>query len=317
VKAAVSGMTQRGRLRALLLIVLALRFSPPAGLAQLTSQLYQIEELAPGVYLFSAYFYSNLFIVTSEGVIATDPISPLVAGLYARAIRSVTDQPVRYVIYSHDHTDHIAGGGVFAETAKFIAHENARQNLLERKNPNIVVPDITFKDQYTLELGGKTLKLMYFGENHSNSTIGILLPKERILMLVDLVYPGSVPFRDLPGTDVRKLLLTLERVRILDFDQLVYGHGPAGPKIWVDRYIAYLNDMIETVRKLQVGQSYEALIRRQQGRVDARRLLDLSIDDVAQRAVEELRPKYGRWGGYDEWAILNAKKIVLYLIMEE
>jgi len=309
-------MKNRGKLPALLLLVLVLGFAEGAGHAQLTNQLYQIEELAPDVYLFSAYFYSNIFIVTSEGVIATDPISPLVAGLCLRAIRSVTDKPVRYVIYSHDHTDHIAGGAVFADTAKFIAHENARANLLERRNPTIVVPDITFKDQYTLELGGKTLKLMYFGENHSNSSIGILLPKERILMLVDMVYPGSVPFRDLPGTDVRKLLATLERVRTLDFDQIVYGHGPAGPKIWVDKYIAYLNDLIETVKKLQVGQSYEALIQRQ-GRVDARKLLDLSIDDVAQRAVEELRPKYGRWGGYDEWALLNAKKIVLYLIMEE
>ena len=301
----------------LCLLLLALGFAQQAGQAQLANQLYHVEELAPGVYLFSAFFYSSLFVVTPEGVIATDPISPRVAGLYLRAIRSVTDKPVRYVIYSHDHTDHIAGGAVFADTAKFIAHENARQKILERGNPNIVVPDITFKDDYTLQLGGKTLKLMYFGENHSTSSIGILLPKERILMLVDMVYPGSVPFRDLPGTDVRKLLATLERVRTLDFDQLVYGHGPAGPKIWVDKYIAYLNDMIAAVKKAQVGQSYETLIQRLQGHGDARKILDLSIDDAAQRAVEDLRPKYGHWAGYDEWAILNAKKIVLFLIMEE
>jgi glyoxylase-like metal-dependent hydrolase (beta-lactamase superfamily II) len=310
-------MTHRRKRPALLLLLflLAPGLAPDAGRAQLASQLYQVEKLAPDVYLFSAYFYSNIFVVTSEGVIATDPISPLVAGLYLRAIRSVTDKPVRYVIYSHDHTDHIAGGAVFAETAKFIAHEHAKENILERRNPTIVVPDITFKDQYTLELGGKTLKLMYFGENHSNSSIGILLPKERILMLVDMVYPGSVPFRDLPGTNVGKLLATLERVRILEFDQLVYGHGPAGPKIWVDKYIAYLNDMIAAAKKSQDELSYETLFQRH-GRSNARKLLDLSIDDVAQRTVEALRPKYGLWGGYDDWAVLNAKKIVLHLIME-
>jgi hypothetical protein len=134
-------------------------------------------------------------------------------------------------------------------------------------------------------------------------------------MLVDMVYPGSVPFRDLPGTNVGKLLATLERVRILEFDQLVYGHGPAGPKIWVDKYIAYLNDMIAAAKKSQDELSYETLFQ-QHGRSNARKLLDLSIDDVAQRTVEALRPKYGLWGGYDDWAILNAKKIVLHLIME-
>lgn len=293
------------------LLALAL---PPAADAQRTSDLYELEELAPNVYRFSAFFYTNLFVVTPEGVIATDPISPMVAQLCSRAIRSVTDLPVRYVIYSHDHTDHISGGAAFPE-ATFIAHENARKAILERGNDTIVPPDVTFEDRYTLEFGGRVVELYYFGENHSKSNVGILLPQDKILMLVDLVRPGSVPFRDLPGTDLREFLRTLEEVKKLDFDWLVYGHGPAGPSHWIDKYLIYFDDLIAAVKTAEKDIPYSRFFP-QEGGGNARSILDTRIDEVARRVVEVMRRDYGHWGGYDDWALLNAKKVVLYLIME-
>src|SRR5947209_4357432 len=298
------------------LLALSLCVCSVSAQAQRPAKPYTVTRLADGVYLFSAYFYSSLFIVTSGGVIATDPISPKVAGLYLQAIESLTDKPVRYVIYSHDHTDHIAGGAVFASTAQFIAQENARVNILARGNPAIVTPQITFKDRYELKLGGKEVRLLYFGENHSNSNIAIYLPAEKILMMVDMVYPGSVPFRDLPGTDIRKYLDTLRRLREVDFKILLYGHGPPGAKQWVDRYIAYFDDLIAEARKLRQEMSYEEMVEEHQGSADVRELFDLYVERVAERAVEALRPKYGRWGGYDEWAVMNARRMVLFRIMD-
>lgn len=296
---------------AVILFLLALAPGPAAGF----SPPYVVKPLADGVYLFSCNFYSNLFIVTGQGVIATDPVSPRVAELYAKAIREVTDQPVRYVIYSHDHTDHIAGGAVFARTAQFIAHENARANIVARGNPEIVVPQVTFKDEYALRLGGKEVRLLYFGENHSNSNIAIFLPAERVLMLVDMVYPGSVPFRDLPGTDIRKFLATLRKVKELDFHTLVYGHGLAGTKDWVDKYIHYFDDLIAEVKKNMAEIGYDQAVR-DQGQANARGTLDAMIERLATRSAEGLRPKYGGWGGYDDWAVMNATRIVLFLIMD-
>lgn len=294
-------------------ILLLLTLSP--AFAQSGSRPYIVKPLAAGVYFFSCNFYSNLFIVTGKGVIATDPISRNVAELYARAIREVTDEPVRYVIYSHDHTDHIAGGAVFAKTAQFIAHENARANIIARGNPDIVVPQITFKDDYTLRLGEKEIRLLYFGENHSNSNIAIYLPAERVLMLVDMVYPGSVPFRDLPGTDVRKFMATLHQVKGLDFHTLVYGHGLPGTKDWVDKYIHYFDDLIAEVKKNMVEIGYTEAVR-DQSQANARGMLDAMIERLATRSVEGLRSKYGGWGGYDDWAVMNATRIVLFLIMD-
>lgn len=276
---------------------------------------FSVDTLAPGVYHFRASFYSNLFIVTPEGVIATDPISPAVARLYQRAIKEVTPQPVRFVIYSHDHTDHIAGGAVFRDTARFIAQESAVARIRARHNPNIVPPDITFRDEYTLTLGGKVVRLISFGDTHSSSNIAILLPAERILMLVDMVYPGNVPFRDLPGTDIRGFLASLPKVRALDFDTLVYGHGPSGSREWVDKYIAYFDDLITALGNAQTS-DFSAAESRSGLPVDARLMLDTYVDAVVARAVNALRAKYGRWGGFEEWAPMNAKAVFFYLMMD-
>jgi glyoxylase-like metal-dependent hydrolase (beta-lactamase superfamily II) len=276
---------------------------------------YQVDALAPGVYAFRAGFYTSLFVATPEGVIATDPISPAVAQLYKRAIREITREPVRYVIYSHDHTDHIAGGAVFRDTARFVAQENAVARIRARHNPAIVPPDVTFRDDYTLTLGGTTVRLLYFGDNHSPSNVAILLPAERILMFVDMVYPGSVPFRDLPGTDVRSFLATLPRIRALDFQTLVYGHGPAGTREWVDRYAAYFDDLIAALTSAQTS-DFAGSFAASGLPVDPRAALDRYVDAVVARAVASLRPKYGRWGGFDEWAPMNAKAVYFYLMMD-
>jgi glyoxylase-like metal-dependent hydrolase (beta-lactamase superfamily II) len=280
-----------------------------------TASDFSVELVADGVYSFRAHFYANLFIVTSDGVIATDPINPTVARLYRRAIQEVTREPVRYVIYSHDHSDHIAGGAVFRDTARFVAHENAVARIRARHNPDIVPPDITFRDKYKLTLGDKVVELLYFGENHSTSNIGIFLATERILMLVDMVYPGSVPFRDLPGTDIRKYLETLPRIAELDFDKLVYGHGPPGTKDWVARYISYFDDLTAEVQRALEYQRVENPEKAGVG-MDARRVLDIYLEQVTSRAVEALRPKYGWWGGYDDWATMNAKAVFFYLMMD-
>src|SRR5262245_11332264 len=82
------------------------------------------------IYIFRNGNHQAMFIVTPEGVIATDPVAygrPTGGQTYLDAIRKVTDKPVKYVIYSHHHFDHIAGGKVFKDAgATFLAHHRAK-----------------------------------------------------------------------------------------------------------------------------------------------------------------------------------------------
>jgi glyoxylase-like metal-dependent hydrolase (beta-lactamase superfamily II) len=127
------------------------------------------------VYVFRYGGHQSMFIVTSQGVIATDPISYLrPAKPYIDAIKAITDKPIKYVIYSHHHYDHIAGGQPFKDLgATFIARRRAKERLLELKKqnallPDIVMPDQVVDDQKTIKLGDTTLELICVGRNHSD-----------------------------------------------------------------------------------------------------------------------------------------------------
>ena len=93
------------------------------------------------VYIFRYGNSQAMFIVTSAGVIATDPIGygrPQAVTTYVDEIKKVTNQPIRYVIYSHNHFDHIAGGKPFKDAgATFIAHKRAKERLEQVKDPHV------------------------------------------------------------------------------------------------------------------------------------------------------------------------------------
>ena len=90
----------------------------------------EITNLAEHVYLFRHHFHQSIVITTPQGVIVTDPISSDAARWLKSALTTLTDQPVRYVVYSHHHDDHITGGAVFADTALFVSHVAARPKIL-------------------------------------------------------------------------------------------------------------------------------------------------------------------------------------------
>src|SRR5262245_17708572 len=123
------------------------------------------------VYVFRAGNHQSMFVVTSAGVIATDPIGygrPQMVSTYVDEIKKVTSQPIKYVIYSHHHFDHIAGGKPFKEAgATFVAHKRANERLAVLNDPHTVLPDQTMDKGRSIKLGATTLELTYVGLNHS------------------------------------------------------------------------------------------------------------------------------------------------------
>jgi glyoxylase-like metal-dependent hydrolase (beta-lactamase superfamily II) len=113
----------------------------------------------------------------------------------------VTDKPVTYVIYSHAHIDHIGAAGIFPKNATFIAQQETAAELQRAKsvakNTSMVppIPTVTFAKNYTLQIGNQTLKLDYYGVNHLPGNIFIYAPSQKVLMLVDVVFPDGFHFR--------------------------------------------------------------------------------------------------------------------------
>jgi glyoxylase-like metal-dependent hydrolase (beta-lactamase superfamily II) len=181
-----------------------------------------------GVYIFRNGGAQSMFIVTKDGVIATDPIGyqrPEGVTDYINEIKKVTDKPIKYLIYSHHHFDHISGGKPFKDAgARVIAHKNAKAKLAQTKNPNVVMPDETFDKTKTVKLGGTTLELSYLGLNHSDSNIVMRLPKEKIVFVVDTIPVGQIPGRGFIDMFPLEAEDFIKKVIAMDWDRLIPGH---------------------------------------------------------------------------------------------
>ena len=210
------------------------------------------------VYIFRYGGHQSMFVVTPEGVIATDPIGylrPQAVTTYLDEIRKVTSAPIRYLVYSHHHYDHIAGGKPFKDAgATVIAHRLAKERLEALKYPDAVIPDETVDDKRVITLGGTELELIYVGRNHSDNSLVMRLPKEKLIFLVDFLPIESVQFRNMPdNASPLEMEESIRRTIALDWDRMIPGHpyagGRLGTKKDAESHLAYLRDLSAEVKK--------------------------------------------------------------------
>jgi glyoxylase-like metal-dependent hydrolase (beta-lactamase superfamily II) len=208
------------------------------------------------VYIFRYGGHQSMFIVTPQGVIATDPISERrPAKPYIDAIQAVTKAPIKYVIYSHSHFDHIAGGKPFKDAgAVFVAHRNAKARIDALKAPDVVSPDQVVDGKRNITLGGTTLELNYVGKNHSDSTLVMRLPKEKIIFTVDWIPLQGVQFRGMADNYLPDIEDGLKKVIAMDWEKLIPGHpGPGGRQTGTKddarAMLAYLQDLSAAVKQ--------------------------------------------------------------------
>ena len=209
------------------------------------------------VYIFRAGGHQSMFVVTSAGVIATDPIGygrPQMVQTYVDEIRKVTSQPIKWVIYSHHHFDHIAGGKPFKDAgAKFLAHKRAAERLKVINDPHTVLPDETMGDRKTIKLGDTSLELAFVGLNHSDSSLVMRLPKDKILFAVDFIPVGSFPGLAMVDSYPLEWEESLKKVIAMDWDRLIPGHpgqpgGRLGTKDDAQAMLTLLQDVSATIK---------------------------------------------------------------------
>ena len=192
---------------------------------------YLVQQIRDHLYWVTDGSYNTMFLVTDKGVVAVDA-PPTIGKNYLKAIAEVTNKPVTYVIYSHAHLDHIGAAGMFPRNATFIAQQETAAELQRArsvaKNASTVppIPTVTFAKNYTLQIGNQTLKLDYYGVNHLPGNIFIYAPNQKVLMLVDIVFPGWIPFPYLAIAKDTAGFIKAHDIALnnYDFDTLVGGH---------------------------------------------------------------------------------------------
>jgi len=234
---------------------------------QVSEHVYYVEG-ATGIATDNEGFISNAgFVVTGDGVVVFDALgTPSLADKLASKIREITDQPIRKVIVSHYHADHVYGLQVFEAMGaqiiapegaqKYIQSDAARLRLEERQstlNPwvnedtRLVLPDVTISKSDRFTMGDVTFTVNYMGKAHSDGDMSMLVEPDLVLFSGDIIFEGRLPF--VGDADTNHWLATLTRLETGGLNALIPGHGPASTKpqqtIALTRaYLAHLREVM-------------------------------------------------------------------------
>jgi len=254
---------------------------------------------ADGVYKYhSGGGYYSMFVVTDEGVIAIEPVDTEHSRGFLKAIRSVTEKPIRYLLHSHNHWDHSKGGQIFRDQgAKIVAHVEAYEWMKSNPHPDLALPDEVWSgDRKDITLGGKTIELHYLGMNHGIGMTVFLLPKEQIAYIADIVTPNRVLFTIAPDFNIKEWVRTLKEIEKMNFKKAIYAHSHASEPFG---------------SKLDVTQTGE-FIKDLQGAIIAEFKKGTPFGSIPNTVK---LPKYEQWAMYNEWLSLNVWKVMLDMHM--
>ena len=271
---------------------------------------YLVEEIKDGLYWVTDGAYQAMFLTTGEGVIAVDA-PPSIGQNYLKAIAEVTDEPITHMIYSHTHNDHVGSMGMFPDDAIYIAHQEAADTLSKRNDPNRPVPTVTFEDTYTIEVGNQRLELAYYGPMHEPGNIFVYAPNQKVLMLVDVIFPGWTPFKDLAmAQDVPEFLAAHDKVLEYDFDTYIGGHlTRLGTPEDVEIQKEYFQDIQTSAAKANQEVSFME-IGQEVGFSNPWLVFQIYADTITQQCADEVVPKWiDRLGGVDLFTYDHCWKI--------
>jgi glyoxylase-like metal-dependent hydrolase (beta-lactamase superfamily II) len=214
-------------------------------------------------------FMSNAgFVVTGDGVVVFDALgtAPLRRAMIA-AIAKVTPQPIRRVVVSHYHADHIYGLQEFkAVGAEIWAHRKATQyltsgqaseRLAQRRvdlapwvdeATHVVPPDVWLDGDTDFRMGGLTFRLIYSGGAHSPEDLLMYVVDDRVLYAGDLIFAGRVPF--VGNADSRGWLAAMGKMLALDPPPRVVIPGHGGASRDPERDLALTRDYLVYLREV-------------------------------------------------------------------
>jgi cyclase len=267
--------------------------------APIVSGAHRFEKITDGIYYATASgtmqvgANSPVIVTDAEAIVIDSETSPAAARALVQDIKAFTDKPVRYVIDSHFHYDHLFGNQIFGADVQIIGHDHTRERLmvdtmkqytfltsvnpvpgrveslreriahesdpqqkaaLERQVQNALAyveqvkevkqtpPNVTFDNTMTVYRGGRELHLMYLGRGHTDTDVVTFLPRERIVSTGDLMESVISYLGDSYPDD---WIATLEKLKALDFDTVLPGHGvPFKGKERITAFQEYLRDLI-------------------------------------------------------------------------
>jgi cyclase len=219
------------------------------------------QKVAGAVYLITGAGGNIGVSVGADGVLLVDDqFAPLVPRLEA-ALRGVTDQPVRFVLNTHWHGDHVGGNGPLSGHSTIIAHDNVRKRMVEgmadgpggRSIPPAApaeLPVITFDHTLTFHVNGEDVRALHFARGHTDGDVIVFFPRSNVVHMGDDFVTYGFPFVDVQsGGSLLGMIENMEKAMaaVPDDVKVIPGHGALSTKADVLRFAAVLRDCVALV----------------------------------------------------------------------
>lgn len=283
---------------------------------------YFLQRLTQRTYFFGGGFYTTTFYVGDKGVLALDP-PELQGNNLLRAIADVTNLPVTAIAYSHNHADHMIGAPELLEAAsvagvdrvRIIASTEtaAKMKLLKSSMPapteTVAWPAGSFEfEGLTVQLNG------FIRAAHTDDAAALLLVAEKVVHLPDLVNPDEPPFRNFAASENYVYYRSnVNELGALDWTHLVGGHGNVGSQDDIRFYNTFLDDLEAAVANAMATTKFAESV--DIGKHDNHAELMVTwMAELTAKATDALRPKYGRFYGFEISTRANAEMVALSMV---
>jgi glyoxylase-like metal-dependent hydrolase (beta-lactamase superfamily II) len=197
-------------------------------------------------------------IIGRNGIVVVDTmISAKEAKRFIRDIRTISRKPIRYVVNTHYHFDHVFGNSEFAKLgAVVIAQENvkkamensARETLKnigeygltpkDMKGTTLAYPVLTYSDRMTIDIGGQQIELIHARQSHTDGDTLVYLPGKKVLFAGDILFTNYHPF--LGEGNIEEWAKKLDDIKLMDVEKIIPGHGPLSGKNHLDDMKKYI-----------------------------------------------------------------------------
>jgi len=281
---------------------------------------YAVKSFGGGVYVISDNGWQSAFLVTDEGVIVFDAPASFGKNIPA-AIAKVTDKPVKILVYSHSHKDHIGGSAAFKNIPdlQIVALERVSDFLKEMNDPSRLLPNATFKTAKTITLGGKTVELTAHHYHSQEGDLFIYIPHAKFMMAIDSVTAGYAPFQGFDlSTNFHEYLKVFDELLAYDFDNFCGGHlTDTGSKKDVEITKEFTYDVYNTVKRIHNNLDQGAVVAegaKTVGPDNEFLLFKVVLDKVTKDAIAELQPRWiNRLAGVDVWLESHVRTALIYV----
>lgn len=281
---------------------------------------YLVKAIKPDVYIITDGAYQSMFMTTGKGVILFDA-PPSLGQHIKKAVAEVTKEPIRKLIYSHAHVDHTASAGFLKDipNLEIIAEREVADFLKEMKDPRRLIPTKTFINQTKIEFGTAEIELKKVGFHSNDGDLYIYLPKQKVLMAIDTLAPGYVPFMNFDLTvNMHEYLKMFDQLLAYDFDVLVAGHLTSlGTRQDVVDNKNYALDVYQTVKRIHnsADQNKMAMDTIQKYGADNKFLIFNNIlEPLIEQSYQEIK---GRWidklAGVDIYGRSHVRTMLIYV----